>query len=168
MRAVPVTPRQVMFTVCGQCPSLHAEGLITASIVSCYLTCSLETSLEGTERVTVRPIDQTIPPNIFDPTIVSTPQSRCLLEELRNGPLVLNSGCIIKVQLFHTGPKNLATFPHFNPGDFISPFRTFLLWNLFNIIQIFLLFLPYKSSNYCSLCIIRSHSASLKEDIVFI
>jgi len=27
MRAVPVTPRQVMFTVCGQCPSLHAEGL---------------------------------------------------------------------------------------------------------------------------------------------
>ena len=28
MRAVPVTPRQVMFTVCGQCPSLHAEGLI--------------------------------------------------------------------------------------------------------------------------------------------
>jgi hypothetical protein len=28
MRAVPVTPRQVMFTVCGQCLSLHAEGLI--------------------------------------------------------------------------------------------------------------------------------------------
>ena len=28
MRAVPVTLRQVMFTVCGQCPSLHAEGLI--------------------------------------------------------------------------------------------------------------------------------------------
>ena len=28
MRAVPVTPRQVMFTVCGQCPSLHAEGLM--------------------------------------------------------------------------------------------------------------------------------------------
>ena len=28
MRAAPVTPRQVMFTVCGQCPSLHAEGLI--------------------------------------------------------------------------------------------------------------------------------------------
>ena len=27
MRAVPVTPRQVMFTVCRQCPSLHAEGL---------------------------------------------------------------------------------------------------------------------------------------------
>ena len=27
MRAVPVTPRHVMFTVCGQCPSLHAEGL---------------------------------------------------------------------------------------------------------------------------------------------
>ena len=27
MRAVPITPRQVMFTVCGQCPSLHAEGL---------------------------------------------------------------------------------------------------------------------------------------------
>ena len=27
MRAVPVTPRQVMFTVCGRCPSLHAEGL---------------------------------------------------------------------------------------------------------------------------------------------
>ena len=27
MRAVPVTPRQVMFTVCGHCPSLHAEGL---------------------------------------------------------------------------------------------------------------------------------------------
>ena len=26
MRAVPVTPRQVMFTVCGQCPSVHAEG----------------------------------------------------------------------------------------------------------------------------------------------
>ena len=28
MRAVPVTPRHVMFTVWGQCPSLHAEGLI--------------------------------------------------------------------------------------------------------------------------------------------
>ena len=27
MRAVPATPRQVMFTVCGQCPSLHTEGL---------------------------------------------------------------------------------------------------------------------------------------------
>ena len=27
MRAVPITPRQVMFTVHGQCPSLHAEGL---------------------------------------------------------------------------------------------------------------------------------------------
>jgi len=27
MWAVSVTPRQVMFTVCGQCPSLHAEGL---------------------------------------------------------------------------------------------------------------------------------------------
>ena len=27
MRAVPVTPQQAMFTVCGQCPSLHAEGL---------------------------------------------------------------------------------------------------------------------------------------------
>ena len=27
MRAVPVTSRQVMFIVCGQCPSLHAEGL---------------------------------------------------------------------------------------------------------------------------------------------
>jgi len=27
MRAVPVTLRQVMFTVCGRCPSLHAEGL---------------------------------------------------------------------------------------------------------------------------------------------
>jgi len=27
MRAVSVTPRHVMFTVCGRCPSLHAEGL---------------------------------------------------------------------------------------------------------------------------------------------
>jgi hypothetical protein len=26
MWAVPVTPRQVIFTVCGQCPSLFAEG----------------------------------------------------------------------------------------------------------------------------------------------
>ena len=33
MRAVPVTPRQVMFTVCGQCPSLHAEGLTITAIV---------------------------------------------------------------------------------------------------------------------------------------
>ena len=32
MRAVPVTPPQVMFTVCGQCPSLHAEGLIQEKI----------------------------------------------------------------------------------------------------------------------------------------
>ena len=31
MQAVPVTPRQVMFTVCGQCPSLHAEGLMLFS-----------------------------------------------------------------------------------------------------------------------------------------
>jgi len=28
---VPVTPRQVLFTVCGQCPSLHAEGLKEAT-----------------------------------------------------------------------------------------------------------------------------------------
>jgi hypothetical protein len=34
MRAVPVTPQQVMFTVCGQCPSLHAEGLKV-----CVLLC---------------------------------------------------------------------------------------------------------------------------------
>jgi len=27
MQAVPVTPRQVIFTVRRQCPSLHAEGL---------------------------------------------------------------------------------------------------------------------------------------------
>jgi hypothetical protein len=27
MRAVPVTPRHVLFTVCVRCPSLHAEGL---------------------------------------------------------------------------------------------------------------------------------------------
>ena len=38
MRAVPVTPRQVMFTVCGQCPSLHAEGLIYHTYLSIYLS----------------------------------------------------------------------------------------------------------------------------------
>ena len=32
MRAVPITPRQVMFTVCGQCPSLHAEELNMCSV----------------------------------------------------------------------------------------------------------------------------------------
>ena len=37
MRAVPVTPRQVMFTVCGQCPSLHAEGLRAFSVAVCKL-----------------------------------------------------------------------------------------------------------------------------------
>jgi len=37
MRAVPVTPRQVMFTVCGQCPSLHAEGLKTLSILMIFM-----------------------------------------------------------------------------------------------------------------------------------
>ena len=34
MRAVPVTPRQVMFTVCRQCPLLHAEGLMVWHFVS--------------------------------------------------------------------------------------------------------------------------------------
>ena len=42
MRALPVTPRQVMFTVCGRCPSLHAEGLTAIGLLpggSGYFTC---------------------------------------------------------------------------------------------------------------------------------
>ena len=37
MQAVPVTPRQVMFTVHGQCPSLHAEGLSDYTVCVVFL-----------------------------------------------------------------------------------------------------------------------------------
>ena len=49
MRAVPVTPRQVMFTVCGQCLSLHAEGLTTALCGCRWLTSHTGFFTPGTE-----------------------------------------------------------------------------------------------------------------------
>jgi len=49
MRAVPVTPRQVMFTVCGQCPSLHAEGLnLHVHVTVSDIVMTLILSLTGT------------------------------------------------------------------------------------------------------------------------
>jgi len=51
MRAVPVTPRQVMFTVCGQCPSLHAEGLIPEASSCKYLGIILGSDLSWADQV---------------------------------------------------------------------------------------------------------------------
>ena len=66
MRAVPVTPQQVMFTVCGQCPSLHTEGLrelffkkvITETILKIYNTLVLPTFLCGSENWTLRALQR--------------------------------------------------------------------------------------------------------------
>jgi len=52
MRAVPVTPRQVMFTVCGQCPSLHAEGLkIKFTLVLALRFCTGRTIYRGSRGI---------------------------------------------------------------------------------------------------------------------
>ena len=50
MRAVPITPRQVMFTVCGQCPSLHAEGLILSIFQKMGTKMAVEATLLTEEK----------------------------------------------------------------------------------------------------------------------
>ena len=62
MRAVPVTPRQVMFTVCGQCPSLHAEGLIQISL---YLRLQLIGSVLNPFRLSRTNLPICTEPKIF-------------------------------------------------------------------------------------------------------
>ena len=53
MRAVPVTPRQVMFTVYGQCPSLHAEGLRLYARTETVGTLAIKSGKFKTQKISV-------------------------------------------------------------------------------------------------------------------
>ena len=91
MRAVPVTPRQVI-TVCGQCPSLHAEGLRRpwlAIFRSVYLPITFRECLTKTTQITNRPKDWLEPSGETKQELGE--ESQCVAT-LQLGPVLLSNG----------------------------------------------------------------------------